>query len=577
MIEPQVTGEQHGSRISAIVCLVISVATFGIGPFLQQAIQNVPCDYTVSAAGSIPVSNFIRSNESFYRSDINRYQLDPDTQYLITQGFTPNDGYVPKVTQNVQCSTANCSFPIYGGNITHSSLAVCSSCFDTSSYITMSNSTDDGSNFPPPIASLPNGQTVANYTEGQILWLTTGITQDRNSWPISIADDRFKSIATEEYAITILSVTRDLRYPLLYGPGSENKSYAFSAVAVSCTLYPCVQNYFGQIKSGTFHETSVSSSPLSFLGSSSTAIYPGGSALLAQSPCLASDGKIYSTDNFTSYRGSDAVVLPMPGGRGQNMSVPTDCVYVMDPSYVNALYWYFMSMFNNGVDTSCAKDTTSDQLNCDGSPWLAPLAGKNFSASAESITAVIANVATAATTVIRLSGKNASTGGGFDSTEGNFYRVKDFDAARAGLVLGSGTQITVCYKIQWPWVAFPVAMVLVVLVLLCYSVFSTYGRRKRGLPVWKSSVLPLLFYGLRGPLAVTEAEEEARGGGTERRAIEERAKRIVVQLVSGEDECGLLVTERKRKEEAGGYKDRNGRNSVDTDVWQRQILDLRQG
>ncbi|KAJ9656522.1 hypothetical protein H2198_004871 [Neophaeococcomyces mojaviensis] len=70
--------------------------------------------------------------------------------------------------------------------------------------------------------------------------------------------------------------------------------------------------------------------------------------------------------------------------------------------------------------------------------------------------------------------------------------IQEIDEASRG-ALGSFNNETFI-KIQWPWITLPVIVVLSANILL--AIMIVQSRRKRA-PIWKSSVLALLFHGLQ--------------------------------------------------------------------------------
>lgn len=52
----------------------------------------------------------------------------------------------------------------------------------------------------------------------------------------------------------------------------------------------------------------------------------------------------------------------------------------------------------------------------------------------------------------------------------------------------------VCVRFDWQWLMFP-AVLIVIAALLLMAVILREGARDQQRPIWKSSILPLLFYG----------------------------------------------------------------------------------
>ena len=67
-------------------------------------------------------------------------------------------------------------------------------------------------------------------------------------------------------------------------------------------------------------------------------------------------------------------------------------------------------------------------------------------------------------------------------------------------------QTAICNQFNWPWLIFPAVLLVATAILF---LLTTIVRRfdARHLPVWGTSLLPLLFYGLGNRGVVSESEE----------------------------------------------------------------------
>ncbi|KAG8166857.1 hypothetical protein KVR01_002546 [Diaporthe batatas] len=87
-------------------------------------------------------------------------------------------------------------------------------------------------------------------------------------------------------------------------------------------------------------------------------------------------------------------------------------------------------------------------------------------------------------------------------------------------VLGQALQTRLCSRIQYSWLAFPAVLVVATNGLLAWTMYQ--GSRRQGrVMVWKTSILPLLFYSQRfvvqtagdvsdGPPEPLQRDESAR-------------------------------------------------------------------
>lgn len=87
---------------------------------------------------------------------------------------------------------------------------------------------------------------------------------------------------------------------------------------------------------------------------------------------------------------------------------------------------------------------------------------------------------------------------GFADRLSNKMRMGLLDDAET--VPGQVLQMSVCSRIQYSWLAFAVVLVAVTSGLLAWIIFQSSrgrgrGRRRGRVKVWKTSILPFLFYG----------------------------------------------------------------------------------
>lgn len=98
------------------------------------------------------------------------------------------------------------------------------------------------------------------------------------------------------------------------------------------------------------------------------------------------------------------------------------------------------------------------------------------------------------------------------------------DRRRRGPVSGSFLTSQTVVAVRWPWMALPLAIEVLGLVL----VFVTMGRRRRVAELWKDSLLAVLYHGLdREVLALHR--ESARTMTDIRAAAEKTTVRLLVK------------------------------------------------
>ncbi|KAL8337981.1 hypothetical protein RB601_006671 [Gaeumannomyces tritici] len=88
----------------------------------------------------------------------------------------------------------------------------------------------------------------------------------------------------------------------------------------------------------------------------------------------------------------------------------------------------------------------------------------------------------------------------------------------APFVRSAVMQSTLCIRFVWPWLLLPAALTVATAAML--AVMIVQGYLEPGQPTWKSSILPLLLYGLQGlghGDGRKDDDEGGSGGGDSRR------------------------------------------------------------
>jgi hypothetical protein len=168
----------------------------------------------------------------------------------------------------------------------------------------------------------------------------------------------------------------------------------------------------------------------------------------------------------------------------------------------------------------------------EGSWWLSSLYNQG-NATFDTINSVFDGVATAYTNHVRNSGipragKNSSA-------------IKD----PAEIIIGQVWHTTICTKFAWEWLIFPAALVLATLAILVTTMMMSRLDPQQ-LPIWKSSLLPLLYYGFG------KEKEGASGVADGRKEMEDEG-------LLGKNELTVLAKERmvvfRRTERGAGFHD----------------------
>ncbi|KAK2755402.1 hypothetical protein CKAH01_01294 [Colletotrichum kahawae] len=239
-------------------------------------------------------------------------------------------------------------------------------------------------------------------------------------------------------------------------------------VAVNCSLSPCLRRYSGEISHGSLKEKPVSQEPMDYGELDMTVegyTYHSWSIKLLE-PCEV-DGRWYDSSNITEVP-KDSTWISWKNRDNSRHEGPRDCVMGMRSDFIG-----FIASFQNVTIQGDRNffDRTTDPMSI---IWLSAVDGVG-NATLETISAAFDGMATGYTDFMRNDGKNA-----------------DNDCHN---VLGTAYKSAVCIRADWPWLVYPgVLLVSTTVLLVAAFISSMRGRGKQ--PVWKSAILPLLFYNL---------------------------------------------------------------------------------
>lgn len=549
-------GLTHDSDVALAGCIVILLSV-GIGPFSQQAVKSVSCERPLEGAeASIRVSKWM-GDWNTTRLYIWIRDLDLDTKVAILDGLVNPNTTRSKITPS--CSTGNCDFPSHNG-ITHSSVGLCKRCVDTSDWLgeveletkvnDTSDSAIDGVRINPPNGTirvynkqwiqLPNSHGIGGGENGS---LPTTIITVSGASNISFPE-AFDSSFDDVFAASILNVSivaftnhgcepvaRENNLAFQRCPG-VNANWTFpimdflNAVATTCSFYPCVRDYHGSVRNAIFTETVINETPIKRPPGQGNDMFDY--SLHLHTPCIIDD-QIYTIDNISS--------VPREGRNfttdyvnGVNMTFPRECAYGAGGIYKLALHDFM-------VDAMMGNCSAPGRINFNGdeddynalvcSPWqIKTLIHKGLS-SFESIDRNMQSIATAVTSEMRKQGSD------YDA----IWRTPSSISVR-----GITMRTTTCTKFDWIWLSFPLALIVLTVLLLCIMCCKTLFDKRR-VPAWKSSILPLLLTGhqLR---AVAAAEDMDK--------MESSTNPLVVSLSRDERGWEFAIEESEDKKNRDG-------------------------
>lgn len=495
------------------------------GPLTQLVLEYEQCSVLVDQsdrAASIPRASVFYGQGN--HSGAGAISLTLAEQQSINSGI-----YSPGFAKP-ECSSGNCTYAPY------TSIGFCSECNDISAdvqFATGMTKFDMGdqeilspwiSSFVPtdPANNLPGGVST-NFSRGQ-----SG-TSDRNvatARLVFVGDDVDSMMVIGPPSITDNGTLVDC---------STNGTWACRGYAAStCKVSPCIRNYTASMINGVFEEevANVWFPPFGLNR------WPSGRyfASVVNKSCLTQDQSSalramnYTLDDdspWLAYNGS-VQEAPIDIEAMEQDLLDRQCLYAIDYFFKVGLSGYFASEIFNGNIT--AQYSSSSVFLHFAGPQIMLAIYNGGDISFERTQAVWRNVSLSLTNYMRLNPYTAwQTGSGppfADMEVANFYNLSKASAPAPGLTYTTKT----CLQVRWGWLAFPTALAALTLVFFTGVVLST-GGLARDIRTWKSSPLPLLFFGT----SLSEVPLESQHVSD----LNDMAKRTSVRLVR--DESGNMV------------------------------------
>jgi hypothetical protein len=489
LLIPTVVSKDFVTLAAATVLLV----SFLVGPFVQQASRTTVCSFPSSDGNAlIPFAHWVPGNGGFHLPGGNPSgAATPDISVAILSSVVSPDGAENKI--GITCSTGNCTFSdLVGtkslsnafdeGNLTgYSTVGVCSMCTDVTSLVTMQyNKTTVNT-----LNRLPNGfNTTSDTWTGAIMRPTSDL-----NWMGNLLTDDGRAKSRWAYVnATFLSYWRN------------------NTVASVCSLYPCVRTYNTMIRDNQLYEREIrsdvmkidfdqrrSSSLENVRGQNArTNIYFNYTAI--ETPCRVDGHVIEKGGNIPSGVAATRLQLHDFGSQpplSQNITWPEKCIYRHDPRFVGIINTIMEDeIFDGRCSTykgfACTKsgNPTPGQLPSLGAAAVATTLFNNGSASHANITRYFESVANAMTNRFRFQ-------------YGSAVKRKDdvFDLAEPlDMLHGTAWKTEICVQMYAEWLILPIGLTAITIALSVWTIMTNW-RRRHIIPVWKDSILPLLFYG----------------------------------------------------------------------------------
>ncbi|WYZ42051.1 hypothetical protein EsH8_V_000946 [Colletotrichum jinshuiense] len=499
--------------ILAIGAAIVTIASLAVGPVTQQAVRTATCPMLQDHVNSsIPAAHYVPGTSAYYRVGAGSYEIQVDMKSTMIQGITAPGSQDSNV--QVSCSSGNCTWPDWGTGVTHASIGMCSTCIDTTDFVSSPN---DGGNL-----TLPDNGAYINVLGGNYMWVgysnlsayTERFSEDfAAASAVSLAN--FSMLMVTKSPCTSDNSTGIVKLDCPHRLSQSENSYFDGLgdyIAASCVLYPCLKEYNARYENNILTEkvvrTTIAVPNTAESGASGgTYRYSGTSNYTAsQSPCVLDNGTWYDSGNQSQAQHIPGrlwtnVSVADSDRSGENISsVPNACLYKMDGTFFSALS-SFLSV--DLLSASCRYDTMqSGYINCFDAWWLTPLWADN-NATVASLAGAMDDFAWAVTNKFRMTGLGPDVMRGVDALR-----------SRNAEVLGEVWAGTTCTYFDRDYIALPAILVALCAFLLGWIIIKNYGDVDQ--PVWKGSVLPLLFFGLHdtmGPRASAAGAGGGRGAG----------------------------------------------------------------
>ncbi|KAK8076475.1 hypothetical protein PG994_003747 [Apiospora phragmitis] len=261
--------------VAALAAIVVLLASFLIGPFVQQASSTTDCWFVLPGRNAmLPFAHYVPRRGAFERNETG--WPTQDLVASILSAVTVTDGVENRISAT--CTTGNCTFFDEGQrdtlNIAHSTVGMCSKCIDISSLAY--------------VLEKPNGPTIhlKNIPEeyGVFGSSTTVEAVIKGTHDLAWLGDLFTPELREISRWAYVNAT--------FLAKGQSPTTAKDKVAAVCCLYPCLRTYNASIDNNRLSESEVQSEPMQILTPRwGTPIRPG---------FMSSDTRYISQDNGLS-------------------------------------------------------------------------------------------------------------------------------------------------------------------------------------------------------------------------------------------------------------------------------------
>ncbi|KAK2729537.1 hypothetical protein CKAH01_02511 [Colletotrichum kahawae] len=488
-------------KLTVLASLIV-ITSYAVGPFVQQAVKTYPCTIDGKGIARISVAHRVIRSDAYIgaqvggagdRAVIKNLRVAPELQMTALNGLLAD---TPTGSVNLfQCDSGNCTFPPRGPGVTHTSLGLCSTCTDVRSKLLESRHISNFSH----VREADRDYRFDNRSDfGISTFFKSGIfnmTTERTN-PYSTTED-YENAETSILSFTAKgcarttdpedgSLARDCEHNYDNMPGLFPD---FDIVAANCSLHPCLRRYNANVVNGVLNEKLVSTAAVGAANISyvqanvaddvrNTHVFRNFSYVAMNEPCIIKD--IWYDSSNISQAPRDGVDWTSWGTGDTLHDAPSECLVLMDPTEFLGIRQFFLQTLKG----SCVKTTSGSnrptssledgRISCEGGFWVDAFFNSG-NATFDDISTAFDNMATALTNRMRAKGR-------------------EFLTEARSFTNGTSVEMSICMRVDWPWLVYP--GVLLVLTSILLGVTYAQSCRDRGRrPIWKSSILPLLFYG----------------------------------------------------------------------------------
>jgi hypothetical protein len=493
LLIPTVIVKDTVTFISALVL----VFSFLVGPFVQQASRTAPCSFPATGQNaSIPYAHYVPRQDGYPKFPGHDGYSTLDTTLAILSSVMAPDSVENQISGS--CSTGECTFPnteqdamapkydLSNNLSVHSTVGMCSRCVDVSSLVSRVDCGSGSCNGTKVQYILPNGLNVTEWDYGSTAFAKLQPASDLQ-WLGDLLTPELRAMSRWSYVnATFLA--------------SKTKK---DAKATVCVLYPCLRTYAALITNNSLIEREITSQVMLIesLGAGSDIMsYQWTNArsnahsryTAISSNCRVRDEVYDSASNTPRFPGSKNITLydftSAPGVTIQNFSVPESCIYRHEGQFVGAISNVFHRDIFDG-ECSVYKWISCFKPNAGSTPLISIGVSTVLfkfiegGATYSNVTSWFNSFANAMTSRLRF-----QFGAAFLETAGG-----DIQPAPLGEIQGIAWRNETCVSAHKDWLVLPICLTAITSLLTLWAMAKNW-RHRRTRPVWKDSLLPLLFY-----------------------------------------------------------------------------------